>query len=91
MLYTLEEVNNETIRLQALKEADSKIIAELKAENYALQEKVNSLTMDNMTHEFNNAEAEKFRSHFEEQLLEPYKKRIKELELKLFNNGIFLK
>lgn len=45
----------------------------------AKDEKINELTMENMTHEYNIAEAERFRPDYERQLLEEKDKEIKEL------------
>src|SRR6478609_4373499 len=57
----------------ALCEGKEKEIAELKA-------KINELTMDNMTHEYNQAEAEKFAPEYKRQIEEPLSQRISELE-----------
>lgn len=54
-------------------EGKEKEIAELKA-------KINELTMDNMTHEYNQAEAEKFAPEYKRQIEEPLSQRISELE-----------
>jgi len=45
-----------------------------------LEAKVNELTMDNMTHEYNQAEAERFAPEYQRQIEEPLKARIEELE-----------
>lgn len=41
---------------------------------------INDLKVENMTHEYNQAEAERFRPEYERQLLEGKESRIKELE-----------
>jgi hypothetical protein len=50
-----------------------------------LTEKVEELTMDNMTHEYNQAEAERTWPQFLEQIEEPLKNRIAELEAQLID------
>jgi len=54
-------------------ESAKKEIAELK-------EKVNELTMADMTHEYNNAEAEKFQPEYERQIKEPLEQEIERLK-----------
>lgn len=55
-------------------------IGELKKENDSLKEKVNELTMSDMTHEYNQAEAERFRPEYERQLKEPLEQEIERLK-----------
>lgn len=45
-----------------------------------LEARVNELTIDNMTHEYNQAESERFAPEFKRQIEEPLKERIVELE-----------
>lgn len=45
-----------------------------------LEKKINDLTMENMTHEYNEAEAEKFFPEFKRQIEEPLKEKIEALE-----------
>lgn len=47
-------------------------------ETAALKEKINELTMDNMTHEYNQAEAEKFAPEYERQIREDEKNKLSE-------------
>jgi DNA repair exonuclease SbcCD ATPase subunit len=58
-------------------------IENLKEENERLKGEVEELTMSNMTHEYNNAEAERTWPHFKDQIEEPFKDRISELEQEL--------
>lgn len=45
-----------------------------------LQKKVDELTMADMTHEYNNAEAERFAPEYEEQIKRPFVQTIGELQ-----------
>lgn len=55
----------------------------LEAKIKELEAKVNELTMADMTHEYNQAESEKFAPEYERQIREPLEARIRELEAKL--------
>ncbi len=57
----------------ALCEGKEKEIAELKG-------KINELTMDNMTHEYNKAEAEKYAPEYKRQIEEPLLEKLEELK-----------
>jgi hypothetical protein len=57
----------------------NEIIEQKDKEIAILKAKVNELTMADMTHEYNEAEAEKFRPEHERQLLEPFKEGIERL------------
>lgn len=54
--------------------------AALKERVAELQAKVNDLTMADMTHEYNDAEGERFFPELKKQIEEPFKNRIAELE-----------
>ncbi len=58
---------------QAMSEFASQQTAAKDARIAELEAKVNELTMADMTHEYNEAEAEKFRPEYERQLLEPWR------------------
>lgn len=46
-------------------------------------ERINELTMANMTHEYDEAEAERFRPEYERQLLDPLQQQIQQKEQRI--------
>ena len=52
-----------------------------------LERQINKLISENMTHEFNNAEAERFRPEYERQICERFAEYIGESGLKMYPEG----
>lgn len=96
MSKTKEEILNEThnrfvdcggndyvpdaVALSAMESYSRQSCEPLEAKIKELEAKVNDLTMADMTHEYNQAEAERFAPEYERQIREPLEARIAALE-----------
>jgi hypothetical protein len=69
--------------LLAVAKDKQKEVAEIIKERDELKEKCDQLIMDNMTHEYSESEAEKFRPEYERQLLEPLQQENAELRARV--------